>query len=326
MSVAELEAVLNDPQPTISKRYRKRVLRRIEWLKRRPERRAQEKERKRRKRAASNGEAGTTHKRPTFTTMRKSPCKIRVAIDLSLEAHMTDKEKVKCRKQIQRCYSLNRRSPAPVQLYLTGLAASFKDSPSMHGFEKWDVHTWNGDHLSCFGRENVVYLSSESDNELHELEEDKAYIIGGLVDHNRNKGLCHRLAEEQGIRHARLPIGNCLVMKTRQVLTIDQVFAILLRASRGQPWTEALLEVIPQRKGARARLPEEEQEEGEEEHEQHSEEEEEEEEAEEEAEEKHEHSEEAEEEHEHSEEAKEEHKHLEEGKEPQQTPPGGSLC
>ncbi|KAH9360102.1 hypothetical protein HPB48_003840 [Haemaphysalis longicornis] len=295
MSVAELEAVLNDPQPTISKRYRKRVLRRIEWLKRRPERRAQEKERKKRKRAASNGEAGTTHKRPTFTTMRESPCKIRVAIDLSLGAHMTDKEKVKCRKQIQRCYSLNRRSPAPVQ-----------------------VHTWKGDHVSCFGRENVVYLSSESDNELHELEEDKAYVIGGLVDHNRNKGLCHRLAEEQGVRHARLPIGNCLVMKTRQVLTIDQVFAILLRASRGQPWTEALLEVIPQRKGAKARLPEEAEEERE-----HSEEGEEDEE--------HEHSEEEEEEekeeeHKHLDEGEEEHKHLEEGEEPQQTPPGGSLC
>lgn len=255
MSVAELEAVLNDPRPTISKRYRKRVLRRIEWLKRRPERRAQEKEKKKRKREelkASNGEVAI-RKRPKFTKMQDSSCKIRVAIDLSLDGHMTDKEKVKCRKQIQRCYSLNRRSPAPVQLYLTGLAGSFKSSPSMHGFEKWDVHTSDTDHVSCFGKENVVYLSSESDNELLELEEGKAYIIGGLVDHNRNKGLCHRLAEEQGVRHARLPIGNCLVMKTRQVLTIDQVFAILLKVSRGKSWTDALLEAIPQRKGAKAR-------------------------------------------------------------------------
>lgn len=255
MTVVELEAVINDPHSTVSKRYRKRVLRRIEWLKRRPERRALEKEKKKRKREESkvaNGEAAV-YKRPKFTKMEESSCRIRVAIDLSLDGHMTDKERVKCRKQIQRCYSLNRRSPAPVQLYLTGMAGSFKNSSScMHGFEKWDVHASDADHLSCFGKESVVYLSSESENELQELEESKAYIIGGLVDHNRNKGLCHRLAEEQGVKHARLPIGNCLVMKTRQVLTVDQVFAILLKVTEGQSWTEALLAAIPQRKGAKA--------------------------------------------------------------------------
>uniref|UniRef100_A0A131YWH4 tRNA (guanine(9)-N(1))-methyltransferase n=1 Tax=Rhipicephalus appendiculatus TaxID=34631 RepID=A0A131YWH4_RHIAP len=255
MTVSELEAVLNDPNSTVSKRYRKRVLRRIDWLKRRPERRALEKEKKKRKREeskAKNGEA-VEHKKPKFTKMEESSCKIRVAIDLSLDSYMTDKEKVKCRKQIQRCYSLNRRSPAPVQFYLTGMAGSFKNSSSnMHGFDRWDVHASDDNHVSCFGKENVVYLSSESENELHELEEDKAYVIGGLVDHNRNKGLCHRLATEQGVEHARLPIGNCLVMKTRQVLTIDQVFAILLNKTQGMSWTDALLAAIPQRKGAKA--------------------------------------------------------------------------
>ncbi|KAL1451254.1 hypothetical protein MTO96_006311 [Rhipicephalus appendiculatus] len=230
MTVSELEAVLNDPNSTVSKRYRKRVLRRIDWLKRRPERRALEKEKKKRKREeskAKNGEA-VEHKKPKFTKMEESSCKIRVAIDLSLDSYMTDKEKVKCRKQIQRCYSLNRRSPAPVQFYLTGMAGSFKNSSSnMHGFDRWDVHASDDNHT-------------------------RRTSLGGLVDHNRNKGLCHRLATEQGVEHARLPIGNCLVMKTRQVLTIDQVFAILLNKTQGMSWTDALLAAIPQRKGAKA--------------------------------------------------------------------------
>lgn len=249
MRLDELQAFLATKGDDISKNQRKKLMRRIEWLKHRPERKAQQKERRKRKKEAAKETPDV--KRPRFTKMEESSCKIRVAIDLSLHKLMTEKEKGKSLKQLKRCYSLNRRACAPLRLYLTGIAGSFKESAAfIHGFNNWDVNFFDGDHLSCFGRENVVYLSSESENELQELEEGKAYVIGGLVDHNRCKGLCHRLAEQQGVQHARLPIDSYLILKTRKVLTIDQVFQILLKVTGGLSWKDAFLETIPPRKGA----------------------------------------------------------------------------
>lgn len=77
-------------------------------------------------------------KRPKITKMEESSCKIRVAIDLSLDKLMTEKvgflrhreqaaevcivvlfvsqERGKSLKQLQRCYSLNRRACNPVRV------------------------------------------------------------------------------------------------------------------------------------------------------------------------------------------------------------------
>ena len=72
----------------------------------------------------------------------------------------------------------------------------------------------------------------------------------GLVDHNLHKGISHKLALNHNIATARLPIEKFLNMKTRKVLTIDHVFRILGSITEGQTWQEALLGVLPPRKGA----------------------------------------------------------------------------
>lgn len=91
-------------------------------------------------------------------------------------------------KQILRVYTENRRAKAPMQLHLCSFNGLAKEEMSKHsGYENWDCHFHEKNYIDTFPKEKLVYLSSESDNMITELEEDKMYIIGGLVDHNAHK-------------------------------------------------------------------------------------------------------------------------------------------
>ena len=75
----------------------------------------------------------------------------------------------------------------------------------------------------------LIYLTSDSPHTITTLLPHKAYIIGGLVDRNRHKGICYARAQEAGIATAKLPIGEYMQMASRFVLTTNQVVAILLK-------------------------------------------------------------------------------------------------
>lgn len=95
----------------------------------------------------------------------------------------------------------------------------------------------------------VVYLTADSEHELVELKPEETYIIGGICDHNRYKNLCLNKAGESGIRTARLPIGRYLAsLPTRKVLTVNQVFEIMVKWVETRNWEEALYSIIPKRK------------------------------------------------------------------------------
>lgn len=100
---------------------------------------------------------------------------------------------------------------------------------------------------------DVVYLSSDSPYTLERLEPNTTYVVGGLVDKNREKGLCYRRARERGIRTARLPIGQFMVMQSRQVLVTNHVVDIMLKWLEFEDWGKAFLSVIPKRKGGKLR-------------------------------------------------------------------------
>ncbi|KAL8943265.1 MAG: hypothetical protein Q9216_001176 [Gyalolechia sp. 2 TL-2023] len=95
----------------------------------------------------------------------------------------------------------------------------------------------------------IVYLTSDSPETLTELKPYSTYIIGGLVDKNRHKGICYKRAMDRGMKTAKLPIGDYMKMASRFVLATNHVVEIMLRWLQVGDWSEAFLQVIPKRKG-----------------------------------------------------------------------------
>lgn len=251
----------DEKQLGMSKKQRKRLEKHQLFLERRKvkrqEKRQRKKEEKRKlqqeKEAEEGGEkvnlSGPFPKK--FKSMSSEDASsLRIAIDLSFDDLMSDRDLQKLLKQVQRVYSINRRAQHPVQLYLTsfGAKAKTKLEEIKCNYQQWDIHIKTEGYSGVFATEDIVYLTSDSPNVLKEVDQSKAYIIGGLVDHNHHKGLCHNLAVERGIVHAQLPIAEFVQLNSRKVLAVNHVFEILLQFTESKDWKDAFYKVLPSRK------------------------------------------------------------------------------
>ncbi|XP_030579132.1 tRNA methyltransferase 10 homolog A [Archocentrus centrarchus] len=180
------------------------------------------------------------------------PSSLRLVVDCSFDSFMLIKDVRKLHKQIQRCYAENRRALHPVQFYLTSLGGQLKQSMDEKdkGWVNWkDINIKTEHYTEVVAREDLVYLTSDSPNVLKELDPKKAYVIGGLVDHNHCKGITFERAKELGIKHAQLPLSSFVKMNSRKVLAVNHVFEIILAYLEKGSWQEAFFTILPQRKG-----------------------------------------------------------------------------
>jgi len=111
---------------------------------------------------------------------------------------MTENETVSMTSQIYQSFALTRYTPHPTPLICTSFGGRVRDR--MDGVLKGDYKKWKSiqfhdqslqelllDESNLFEREQVVYLTADSDNVLEEIAEGKIYVIGGIVDRNRYK-------------------------------------------------------------------------------------------------------------------------------------------
>ncbi|KAG6743484.1 hypothetical protein POTOM_052178 [Populus tomentosa] len=143
------------------------------------------------------------------------------------------------------------RCASPGHLWLTGCRGQMENQlQRLPGFDKWIIEKESQSYIEALQdqKENLVYLTADSETVLDKLDLKKIYIVGGLVDRNRWKGLTMKKANEQGIQTAKLPISSYLKMSSSQVLTVNQVVEILLKFVETKDWKTSFFQVIPQRK------------------------------------------------------------------------------
>jgi len=123
--------------------------------------------------------------------------------------------------QIRHAYGYNKRALRPYKMYLTsldeekGLTCQLLKKDG--GYDRWLMCKTSKHYVETFGNEKAVYLTADSETVLETLDDNTTYIIGGLVDKNRYKGLCFEEAKKREVRTARLPIGKYLEGNSRKV-------------------------------------------------------------------------------------------------------------
>lgn len=176
----------------------------------------------------------------------------RIVVDADFGELMTEKECRSLTQQLSYSYSANGRAEVPSHLIVTGIKGTMAQTldKQIPGWKNWAATIVSDSYLDYFKGEegHLVYLTADSPNELQELDPRKIYIVGGLVDRNRHKGLCLEKAERQGIATARLPIGHFMQLQSSQVMCTNHVVEMLIRWLEFKNWESAFRAVIPIRK------------------------------------------------------------------------------
>nr|XP_008506776.1 PREDICTED: tRNA methyltransferase 10 homolog B isoform X1 [Equus przewalskii] len=183
----------------------------------------------------------------------------RLCIDLSMSHHMSKKELSRLAGQIRRLYGSNKKATRPFWICLTGFATDgplFEECLRMNdGFSSYLLDITEEDCFTLFPLETLVYLTPDSEHALEDVDLNKVYILGGLVDESVQKKVTFQKAREHSVKTARLPIQEYMVRCQNgknyhsEILAINQVFDILSTYSETQSWPEALKKGVSSRKG-----------------------------------------------------------------------------
>ncbi|XP_011516037.1 tRNA methyltransferase 10 homolog B isoform X1 [Homo sapiens] len=183
----------------------------------------------------------------------------RLCIDLSMTHYMSKKELSRLAGQIRRLYGSNKKADRPFWICLTGFTTDsplYEECVRMNdGFSSYLLDITEEDCFSLFPLETLVYLTPDSEHALEDVDLNKVYILGGLVDESIQKKVTFQKAREYSVKTARLPIQEYMVRNQNgknyhsEILAINQVFDILSTYLETHNWPEALKKGVSSGKG-----------------------------------------------------------------------------
>jgi len=226
------------------------------------EKRKEEKQRRRErfKEKRQNGEEAsklTTKQEQLQRLINAQQNGIKVCIDLQYSENMSSKEIQHLSNQLKRVYGSNKASTDPFNLTFSSLK---KDNQiyqiceeKITGFSNFHVHMSELSVSSEFDVSDIIYLTPDASQYLETLSHDKVYVIGGLVDDTVQSKVSLQYSDQEGITTRKLPISLYMQRAEqgtfKQILTVNQVFDILLKYQETKSWPEALKVGVPPRTG-----------------------------------------------------------------------------
>ena len=199
----------------------------------------------------------------------KQKCRngMRVVIDCDFEHLMNEQGNKSMVRQIIDLYGINKVSTNPFRVILYGVGKQIKEGLEKSNYKNWiGIEIYFKEDFPSFDKfieeilykddkramddikKDIYYLSADSENKIENIDDSATYIIGGIVDRNKYKGLSLNKAKELGINHGKFPIGEYLKLQSSQVLTTNHTFHILNEFSIKHDWKEAFISIIPKRK------------------------------------------------------------------------------
>ncbi|XP_051498976.1 tRNA methyltransferase 10 homolog B isoform X2 [Apus apus] len=158
--------------------------------------RQQERERSRARRAEGAGAGSRGGGRAAAALARERLLEARASgprlcVDLGVAECMSEKETSRLASQIRRLYGANRRAKKPFWLCLTEFVAGsliYEECFRMNdGFSNYLMDTTQESYLDLFPLDKIVYLTPDSENVLEDIDPNKVYVLGGLVDESIHK-------------------------------------------------------------------------------------------------------------------------------------------
>lgn len=182
--------------------------------------------------AATSGMIGGPRKRDLLNERltRGMQEGINVCIDLSYDDTIHNyRERSSLVKQLTLVYAYLKQSPASMHLHLASINPASPLTEKMHkmGYENWYASRHEGRPEAIWDPTRIVILSPDATETLETLENDKIYVIGGIVDRTVRKAATLTTAQQIGAQTRRLPLKEHLGSLVTHVLNVDHVFRIL---------------------------------------------------------------------------------------------------